>query len=117
MKYVHLFSYNVPADNHDVGRTDFYVHALAEWNGDSFWNNGTPMIYVNAVNLSFYDCISVKNWNIVYADIKRIAQEHFAELARMEKINQARAILAVELPENPILARYEADLPTQQTLL
>src|SRR6478736_6795782 len=105
MKHVHLFSYNVPKNNQYRGKTDVYIHVIAEWNGDAFYSDGRPMIYCNPVNMSFYEAMMVKNWSIAKDDIYKIAEQHFAELARMERINQARAILAVEGPENPITER------------
>jgi len=125
MQYVNLFRYNIPADNHYLGQTDRYINVIAQWNSGAFFNDGRPMCYCNPINMDFHDAISVKDWSIAYADIKRIAEQHFAELAWMERINQARAelVAAGEMyltkdgwTDNPILARYEADLPTQQTL-
>ncbi len=105
MNYVHLFQWNIPADNQTSGRTDRYINVIAEWNSDSFFSDGKPMCYTNPVNLTWFEVGLVKDWGTAIWQIKKIAENHFAELARMERINQARAILAVE--ENPILNRYE----------
>lgn len=106
MNYVHMFSYNVPAENQYTGRTDFYIHVIATWNGESRYRDDSPMVSVQPVNLSFYECISIKNWSKAHTDIETLASNHFADIAKQERINQARAILAVE--ENPVLNRYEA---------
>jgi len=106
MKHVNFFRYNIPADNHQGGLTDKYINCIAEWTSDYFFSDGRPMCYVNPVNMTFYEAVAVINWHIAYEDIKRIAENHFAELARMERINQARAILALE--ENPIFNRFES---------
>src|SRR6478752_463105 len=108
MNYVHFFQWNIPADNHFAGCTDRYIDVVSRWDGKTFFNDGNPMIQVDGVNLSFYDCISVLDWQQAYTEIKTIARQHFAEIARMEKINQARAILAMN--ENPILERMELKL-------
>src|SRR5436190_23562869 len=106
MKHVNFFRYNIPADNHQGGLTDKYINCIAEWTSDYFFSDGRPMCYVNPVNMTFYEAVAVINWHIAYEDIKRIAENHFAELARMERINQARSILALE--ENPIFDRFES---------
>ncbi len=103
MQYTHMFSYNIPAENQLCGYTDRYIHILCEWDGVTFYSNDRPMIRVSPVNLSFAECISVKNWLKAHNDIEKIAESHFAEIARQEKINQARAVLATE--ENPVLER------------
>lgn len=117
MKHVHLFQWNIPAGNHYTGETNGYINVIAEWNGDGFWSNGKPMIYVNPINLTFYECIQVIDWALAKSQIESIAQNHFAELASKERISKARAelIAAGELIDNPILDRYN-DLITQQTL-
>lgn len=104
MKHVHFFQWNIPADNQLNGETDRFINVVAEFNG-GFYSDGTPMCYVNPVNMTFYEAMQVKNWMLAQSQIKRLAESHFAELARQERINQARAVLQVE--ENPILSRLE----------
>lgn len=104
MKHVHFFQYNIPADNHLNGNPDVYVNILAEWDSESLHTDGRPIVHVSPVNFSFYELIIVKNWLKAKIDIEKLAEDHFAELAKAERINQARAIAYVE--ENPILDRY-----------
>ncbi len=96
MKHVHFFQWNIPYDNQFSGRTDRYINIIAEWNGDAFFNDGRPMCYINPVNLSFFDCIQVKDWYEAKCQIEEIAQDHFAEIARQTKIAEARATLLNE---------------------
>ncbi len=105
MQHIHFFQYNIPAENEPYGRTNKFINVLAEWNSDAFYSDGKPMCYVNPVNMTFYDAMLIKDWTLAYSDIKKLAENHFADLAKQERINQARAILAVE--ENPVLNRYE----------
>ncbi len=104
MQHVHLFSYNIPAENQTNGQPDKFIHVIAEWNG-GFFDSGKPMVYITPVNATFYEINLVKNWRKATNEIEQIAENHFADLAKQERINQARAILAVE--ENPVLNRYE----------
>ena len=107
MNYVHFFQWNIPADNHLCGYTDRYINVIATWDGKSFYqHNKAPIIHVNGVNINFSDCIQVLDWHKAHSEIEKLAEEHFAEIARQEKINQARAILAVT--ENPITERLTA---------
>ncbi len=111
MKYTHFFQWNIPADNQFTGRTDRYINVIAEWNGDAFFTDGTPMCYVNPVNLCFFDCIQVKNWYLAYDQIKKIAKNHFAEIAKQTKIAEARATL---LNENELTGIPTLDCFNQQ---
>lgn len=103
MLHTHLFSYNVPAENHYVGKPDFFIHVIAEWDGTSFYGEGRPMVHINPINLSFYEAVCVKDWAKAKNDIEKLAENHFAEIAKMERISRARAVLAVE--ENPVMQR------------
>ncbi len=105
MNYVHFFQWNIPADNQTSERTDRFIDVIVKWHDTDYYTDGRPMVYPAPVNLSFSDCMQVKDWHKAYRDISKIAESHFADLAKQERINQARAILAVE--ENPILNRYE----------
>jgi hypothetical protein len=106
MNYLHMFQWNIPKDNHLNGHTDRYINILSTWDGATFYgNDNSPLIHVEPVNLSFYECIQIKDWFKAYKQIEKIAEEHFAEIAKQERINQARAILMVE--ENPILSRLQ----------
>jgi hypothetical protein len=118
MKHVHFFQYNIPADNHFCGQTDRYIDVKGTWDTDSFFDDGRPVTYFSLVNPTIHDCLQVKDWFKAYNDLTAIVQNHFEVLAREERINRARAelIAAGELQDNPILARYEADLLTQETL-
>lgn len=118
MKHIHFFQWNVPKDNQFSERTSCFIDIIASWDSDSFYKDGTPIVYIELVNPTIYTCIQVKDWFEAEGQIKQIARNHFAELAKAERINKARAelIAAGELQDNPILTRYEADLLTQQTL-
>lgn len=109
MKYVHMFSWNIPAENQFSERTDRYLNVIAEWNGDAFYDDGRPMVYVNLVNPTINDCIQVKDWYEAKCQIEQIARSHFADIARQERINKARAelIASGELEPNPILLRLQ----------
>jgi len=103
MQHVHFFQYNIPADNQFTGRTDRYINVMAEWDSNHVYEDGRPMVFCFPINFTFSDCMQVKDWCLARFDIDKLAEQHFTELARIEKINQARAILAVE--ENPITER------------
>jgi hypothetical protein len=105
-RYTHFFQFNIPADNHLNGYTDRYINVVAYWDGETFYTHDkSPMVFFDGINLTFADCIQVKDWHKAYKQIETIAKDHFADLAKQERINQARAILAVE--ENPILSRLQ----------
>jgi len=121
MYYTHMFSYNIPKDNQPCSFTDSYINVIATWNGESYYTDGRPMVSVTGVNLSFYDCIKVKDWHKAHAQIEKLAISHFAEIARIEKINQARAILIEQgeptgIPTLDYFIASEVDLKLQQTL-
>lgn len=121
INYVHMFQYNIPVDNEFTGRTDSYINVIAEWNGKDTYYDGRPMVSVTPVTHHFADIIIVKDWYWAKCDIERIAESHFAEIARQEKIAQARATLISEGEPTgvPTLDRYtEAihDLIIQETL-
>jgi hypothetical protein len=106
MNHVHFFQVNIPKDNHLTGRTDRYINVVAKWDGESFYtHDNSPIVYAEGVNLTLADCIQVKDWHKAYRQIEEIAKDHFAELAKQERLNQARAILAVE--DHPILSRLQ----------
>lgn len=107
MQYINMFSWNIPASNHYADRTDAYLNIIATWDGKASYNDGTPMVYVDLVNPTLYTCITVKDWFAAERQIKAVAQKHFAEIARQERLNQARAVLA--LSENPVLERMELE--------
>ncbi len=105
MNYVHMFQWNIPAENQYSGQTDRYLNIIASWNGTAYYHDGDPMVFIDLVNANIYTCLQVKDWYQAEKQIKQLAIAHFADLAKQERINQARAILAVE--ENPVLNRYE----------
>ncbi len=111
MNYVHMFQWNIPAENQWSGQTDRYLNIIASWNGTSYYNDGEPMVFIDLVNANIYTCLQVKCWPTAEIQIKKVAIAHFADIAKQERINQARAILAVE--ENPVLARYEENNAVQ----
>lgn len=122
MTHVHFFQWNIPADNHYTGKTDGYINIIAEWDGKTTYGySECPLIIITPINLSFYDCISVKNWALAHSQIEKIAEKHFAEIAKAERIAQARAelIAAGEPTGNPVIDRYTEkmhDLIIQETL-
>jgi hypothetical protein len=103
--YTHFFQYNIPAENHAQGKTDDYINVIATWHTNNTFSDGTPMVATSPVNLSFYDCIKVKNWNAVTRDIDKIAESHFVHIAKEHRLAEARAVLLVE--QNPIIARFQ----------
>jgi hypothetical protein len=105
MVHKYFFQWNIPADNQFCGRTDDYVTVIAEWRGD-FYNDGiTPYVSLTPVTHHFADLISVIDWYKAKCDIETIAQSHFADIAKQERIKQAQAVLSVY--DNPILNRLE----------
>jgi hypothetical protein len=96
MLYTHLFQWNVPKDNQFCGYTGCYINVVAEWNSESIYNDGSPIVSAYPVVKSNYDLICVKDWYLAIRQMEKIAQSHFAEIARQEKINQARAVLIAE---------------------
>lgn len=119
MDYVHMFQWNIPADNQFCGKTDRYINIISEWSGQCY-NDGTPMVSITPVVHHFADLIAVLDWYKAKCDIEKIAQNHFADIAKAERINKARATLIAEGESNiPTLDRYnikEVDLITEQTL-
>lgn len=116
-----MFQYNIPADNNFCGNTDSYINVIAEWNGKDTYSDGRPMVSLTPVTHHFANLIIVKNWYLAKCDIEKIAEKHFAEIAKAERINKARAelIAAGEITGIPTLDLYtekEADLKLQQTL-
>lgn len=111
MTHIHCFQMNIPKDNHSYGWTDGYLNIIARWNTEQFYNDGTPMVFIDLINPSIHTCTSVKDWREMERQIDKVAREHFKELARVERINKARAELIAqgEIIENPILARYESN--------
>jgi hypothetical protein len=100
-----MFSWNIPASNQFAERTDAYLNIIATWDGNSFYNDGTPLVYVDLINPSLYTCVRVKDWFEAEGQIKQVATKHFADIAREERLNQARAVLAIE--NDPVLSRLE----------
>lgn len=120
MTYKHFFQWNIPADNHYLGRTDWYIDVIATWNGDVYDDN-KPYVLLAPCNIAFVDLRQVKNWDLATRQIEAIAQNHFAEIAKAERLAKARATLIAEGEPTgyPTLDRYtaaETELLTQQTL-
>ena len=115
MNYVYFFQHNIKKENQLSGRTDRYINIMAEWDGMISTYDGSPIVIAQPVNLQFGDCISVKDWYALYNEVRKIAEDHFKELARQERINKARAELIAEgeIIENPVLQRYETLTPVQ----
>lgn len=121
MKYVHMFQWNIPVDNHFTGATDGYINIIAEWNGTSFYCKDKPMIHVSPVNLSFHECIIVKDWALAHRQIEKLAENHFAEIAKAERLAQARAELIAAgeptgIPTLDLYSEAEKDLIVQEHL-
>lgn len=108
MNYVNMFSWNIPAENQYIGRTDRYINVIAEWDGKTTYYDGRPMVHISPVNLTFHDCVSVINWALAHSQIEKIAEKHFAEMARLQRLTKARELLIDEGESNiPTLDRYE----------
>lgn len=121
MNYVHMFQWNIPAENQFCGATDRYINVIAEWDGSTFYKVNKPMVSVTPVVHHFADLIAVKDWYKAKCDIEAIAQNHFADIAKSERLEKARATLIAEGEPTgiPTLDRYtaaETELLTQQTL-
>ena len=101
----YMFQWNIPENLHYAGRTDAYLNVIASWDGKAFYNDGTPLVFVDLVNPTLYTCIQITDWFIAERQIKLCAQKHFAEAAREQRIEDARQVLATF--ENPILNRLE----------
>jgi len=95
MKHIHFFQWNIPKENHYIGAKDRYINIIAEWN-ETFYRDGRPFIHIAPVNISFSELMQVKDWYIAQAQIEECAEKHFAEMAREQKIAEARAILMQE---------------------
>lgn len=119
MTHVHMFQWNIPAENHFANRTDKYLNIIATWNSEHFYNDGSPMVFVDLVNPNLNTCQWVKNWILAEQQIKEVAREHFSDLARKERINKARAelIAAGEIIYNPVLLRYEPNQLNSEIIL
>lgn len=76
MTQTYFFQYNVPADNHPLGRTDEYVDMVCKCDGRKY-GDGTLIVNVLPVITHAYDLIVIKDWNRAIEDIKRIARKHF----------------------------------------
>lgn len=95
MKHIYFFQYNVPAENHINNKTDFYVSICAEWSGD-YWGDKAPLVYTHPILLTKVELRTVRNWNLLLNDIELIGEKHFADIARQERINRAKAVLINE---------------------
>jgi len=95
VQQVYFFQWNVPEDNHFTGKTDSYINVIAEWDG-SFYNDGRPVVYARPVNITFGELMQVKDWYTAHAVIEELAENHFAEIARAQRIAEARAVLMQE---------------------
>ena len=121
MKHKYFFQWNIPADNQFSERTDRYIDVVATWNDDAFYTDGRPMVFVKPFDFDFGDAMQVKDWYKAKCDIDQIAQNHFAEIAKAERLAKARAelIAAGEPTGIPTLDRYteaEKDLIIQEQL-
>ena len=99
MKKNYYFQYNLPADNHIDGATDYYIDVKAERLSNSSHIYVIPLV-------EKIDLRVVKDWRKVLNDIEKIGEEHFKNLLEQEKIEEARKTLS--LYENPILDRGNA---------
>jgi hypothetical protein len=85
MLHTNFFQYNIPADNQTTGSTDKFINVLSTWESSQLYNDGSPMIHVEPVNFTFYDCLLIKDWHKAYNHINAIAKEHFTSIAKVEK--------------------------------
>ena len=92
--YKHLFQYNLPADNNQHGDTDHYINIIASWH-ERYWSDGRPMTYITPL-IDNSDLRTVKYWPEILDDCEGIAEKHFAEVARAQKIAEARVTLMQE---------------------
>jgi hypothetical protein len=120
MTYKHFFQWNIPADNQFSGQTDRYIDVVVTWYG-GYYTDGRPMVYADGINFSFSDAFQVKDWYTAKRQIEQLAEAHFNEIAKAERIAQARATLVSEGEPTgiPTLDRYTEkmhDLIIQETL-
>jgi hypothetical protein len=107
MQHIHFFQYNLPAENHFNSKTDHYVSVIAHWH-NAFYDDAEtrPIVSVKPMPESI-DFLVVKDWRIVLRDAEKIAEAHFAEVAKQEKLNQANAeAIMQEMNAAPTLQRY-----------
>lgn len=107
MIHTHFFQLNIQKDNHLNGRTDGYIDIRATFN-ETYYDDDNPIVTVEPINLNFYNCIIVKNWLALEREAREAATKHFAEIAKAERINKARATLISEGEPsgNPIMDYY-----------
>src|SRR6478752_3844193 len=95
MKHVHFFRWNIPAENQLTGQTNRYINIIAETNM-GLYSDGRPIVYITPANISFSELMQVKDWYTAHEQILECAEKYFAEIARAEKIAEARATLIAE---------------------
>lgn len=106
MVHTHFFQYNIPAGNHLNGHTNGYIDIRATFSG-AYYDGDKPLVYVEPVNVRFYECVIVKDWLQLKKDVEEIATNHFAKLAKELKLAEARAVLINEGESgNPIMDYY-----------
>lgn len=110
-KHVHFFQLNIDAENtQDEKTTSHFLNVFAKWHGSTY-SDGKPIVHIKLLTEDS-DYFIIKNFGKAYLAAEKLAQTHFADLARQERINKARAelIAAGEMVENPILIRYESNV-------
>jgi hypothetical protein len=85
MTQTYFFQYNVPAENHFTGKSDYFVNVLCECD-KHYFSNGDDFIQVMPIVTHKIDLISVKDWAKAFDEMERIAKKHF------ESINNAEVI-------------------------
>lgn len=83
------FDYNLPADNHISGKPDVFIPASAEWNKGAYYpQSGRPIIISEGPvieKLNKHLLTVVKDWQKVYLEIERIAQDYFLDQYHVEQ--------------------------------
>ena len=95
MTHTYFFQYNVPAENTRANETGYFINVFSEWNGESFYHDGKPMVSCKMPIIQhLYDCTNVKDWSKAVNEIDKLIDAHFTEIAERIKIEQAKEVLS-----------------------
>jgi hypothetical protein len=85
MTQTYFFQYNVPAENHFTGKSDYFVNVLCE-SDRNFFTDGLDYVRVMPFIRHKIDLISVKDWDKAFDEMERIAKQHFDSINNAEVI-------------------------------
>lgn len=101
MRHTYFFEYNLPAENHKHDKADHFINVVVNWHGGTY-TGGEPIVFPKLLTETI-DLMVVKDWSPVLDDIETISRKHFAGMAKQQRIDEARKVLAFD--ENPIIER------------